>query len=170
MGIPDDYLIQPIKVVLTYLSSGFHNVLIEVARDEVGSASMPVRTMSKEVGDLFEIVGLARPEPISLISIEHQVAQKIHACTTPLVDGTNDRAHDLVDIQLCFENFTIDMSALDEVGRRLFALRGQGAWPPSVRSFETWPSLYSEAAGALSIRPLDEAIDWLAEILATFAE
>jgi len=159
--IPFDYLVLPIKVVLTYKSSVFQNVVVELVRDEVGSTLKPSIEIADEVCGLFETVGLATPKPIALISIEHQLVQKLHACTTPHSDGTNDRAHDLVDIQLLTADTTIDPMQVSEIGRRLFALRGQGVWPPTITAFDSWPQLYADAARGLPVRPLAEAIEWI---------
>ncbi len=163
--VPFDYRVLPIKVVLTYQSSEFQNVILELVRDEVGSTLAPSVQIANEVCELFEIVGLERPRPIALISIEHQIVQKLHACTTPHIDGTNDRAHDIVDIQLLAADTTIDFTQIDEIGRRLFTLRGQGMWPPTVQIFASWPQLYDNAARGLPVRPLSEAIDWLNGLL-----
>ncbi len=159
--VPFDYWVLPIKVVLTYRSSAFQNVVVELVRDEVGSTLTPSIEIADEVCKLFEIVGLATPRPIALISIEHQLVQKLHACSTPHSDGTNDRAHDLIDIQLLTADATIDSSQLSEIGKRLFALRGQGVWPPTITAFASWPQLYADAARGLPVRPLAEAIEWV---------
>jgi hypothetical protein len=50
---------------------------------------------------IFAKIGLDEPAPVPLMLVEHQLAQKLHACTwvNPKTNR-NDRAHDLVDLQI----------------------------------------------------------------------
>ena len=47
------------------------------------------------------LVGLPTSDPVPCMTLPWQIAQKMHACTDPVGEPrTNDRAHDLVDLQL----------------------------------------------------------------------
>jgi hypothetical protein len=90
-----------------------------------------------DAADWFADLGLPVPQLVPTLALKHQIAQKLHACTTP--DETawvNDRAHDLVDLQLA---------------ARIY--RG------SVR--QGWPARYSAEANGLDVLAnLDAAIAW----------
>ena len=65
--------------------------------------------------------------------VEHQVAQKIHACTlVGRKTHKNDRAHDLVDLQILDQEQGIDREKAAGVTKRLFAVRYTHPWPPVV--------------------------------------
>lgn len=59
--------------------------------------------------------GFGELEPVDLIDLEYQIAQKIHAVTDPAYA----RAHDLVDLQLLW-NATPDLSILHRLCMRTF--------------------------------------------------
>ena len=56
------------------------------------------------ISDWFTELGLPAPEPVPALPLDHQIAQKLHACTLPdNGDWTNDRSHDLVDVQIALD-------------------------------------------------------------------
>jgi hypothetical protein len=100
-GVPEDYVMQPFKIRLLYLGRHWLTVPFELGHDEINSTEIHDLCIAPDIVDLFATFGLDEPQPIPLLTVEHQIAQKLHACTT--LDGRtgkNDRAHDLVDLQI----------------------------------------------------------------------
>jgi hypothetical protein len=104
--------------------------------------------------DLFAELGLHVPRPVAVLPLHHQIAQKLHACTEP----GNERAHDLVDLQL--------IAALADDGLRrhddttTLRLPRQHAWPTAVVPGPNWATLYADAVAGLDVIPeLGEAVE-----------
>lgn len=144
-GVPAEYVMEPFRVALQYQGADYCTVAFELGHSEVGSAEDAVERLGTDVLAIFEEIGLPVPSPVSVIRVEHQVAQKIHACTSVGRDGTNSRAHDLVDIQILCGVEDIDYVEIGRTGLRLFAYRQQHTWPPKVVVHPGWESLYQAA-------------------------
>jgi len=120
-GVPTDYVMQPFRVRLAYLDRAWRSVPFELGHDEVGSTENPTIELADEIIDLFATIGLPPPAPVPVMRAEHQIAQKLHACTSPSGRGPSQRAHDLVDLQLLWRSPNLDLAAIDTIGQRLFA-------------------------------------------------
>lgn len=117
--------------------------------------------MSASIKELFARLGLPSPEPIPLLPVGHQIAQKLHACTWLDRNSENDRAHDLVDLQILLREEAPDLARVRTTARRLFASRGAQAWPPTVVAHMDWVSLYGAAAEGLDvIATVEDAVTW----------
>jgi len=117
---------------------------------------------------LFESLGLETPAPIPVLALDHQIAQKLHACTivNPKT-GQNERAHDLVDLQILEQEETIDMAAVAATAERLFAARQGHDWPPAVVQYDRWETIYTEAAAGLDvIDNVTDAVAWANDFIA----
>ena len=143
--VPEDYVMQPFDVRLAYEDRHWLTVTFELGRDEAGSTDAAVYRLADDILEIFSVLGLPEPEPLPLVTAEHQAAQKLHACTyvNPKTNR-NDRAHDLVDLQLLAEDEPIDPAELNSVAERLFAGRRQQQWPPTVVSYDGWQLLSQE--------------------------
>lgn len=152
------YVMQPVAVKLKYRGKPFMTVDLEVGYDELeATTSEPdEREMSDEVVDIFAQLGLARPAPVRVLPVHHQIAQKLHACSAP----GSQRAHDVVDLQL-LAGAVADPAQVAATSRRLFAFRAEHAWPPVVEEGTNWDTSYAEAAHGLELRSLPEAITWV---------
>jgi hypothetical protein len=167
--MPDGYRPHRFRLKLEFYGHSFCTVLVEVAAaellraDERGEIIHP-----SEPESWFETLGLPLPRPIAVLPLSHQLAQKIHACTAPNDEHwVNDRAHDLVDLQLGFELFEGSLAELQRVARRLFAARKRHSWPPTATLRSRWADLYNEAAASLSVRAsAEEAVAWLNQQIA----
>ena len=164
-NVPEVYVMLPVAVTLQYRGSSVGSVKLEIAIDEVDSLSRGTEVVAEDVVRLFTSVGLPPPKPVSVVSIEDQFVQKLHACTTPGAQGRFERAHDLVDLQLLCVNEELDLEQLNHVGRRLFAFRKRDQWPPTVVQHEGWDDLYAEASEGLGLLSLPEAVDWVNDIV-----
>lgn len=119
--VPDHYIMRPFTIRLLYRASWWRNVILELGHDEIDSTAEPELVASREAADVFARLGLPEPAPLRVLSLDHQVAQKLHACTSQPSSGTNQRARDLVDLQLVADQ--IELAAVAVTARRLFAAR-----------------------------------------------
>ncbi|MGL4745756.1 MAG: nucleotidyl transferase AbiEii/AbiGii toxin family protein [Dermatophilaceae bacterium] len=156
-GVPRAYVMQPLRVKLRFRRRPFVTVDLEVGPDELGATTEPAEfALPAEVTALFAELGLAAPAPIRVLPLHHQVSQKLHACTEP----GNERAHDLVDLQLVRE-YT-DAAHVASTTRRLFAFRRAHTWSSArVTPGDRWSTLYDIAAVGLPVvGTMDEAAEW----------
>lgn len=148
--------------ILNCKSRQWLTVRFELGRDEVGSTEFRESRLAPDIIQLFDEMGLPEPEALPVLATEHQVAQKLHACTyISAKTGRNERAHDLVDLQLLDQEENINMAELHEVGTRLFASRRAQEWPPTILAYDGRNTLYSDAAEGLQVLPdVSAAIEW----------
>jgi hypothetical protein len=166
--VPPDYVMQPFEIRLAYQSRHWLTVEFELGHDEVGSTDDRDLRIANDIVEIFATIGLEEPAPIPLMLVEHQVAQKLHACTwvNPKTNR-NDRAHDLVDLQILEQEETIHYAELREIGARLFAARRAQGWPPTVVEYDDWDTIYAEAAEGLDVLPtVTEAVAWVNDLIA----
>lgn len=161
--VPDPYRPYRLEVKLAYRGqAGVGTVTLEVAVEEVDALD-DVETVASDDGlAIFDAVGLPRPHPVPVLTLPHQIAQKLHACTTPDVDGwVNDRAHDLVDLQLAWDDYRGSLAEIRAACERLFAARQRHSWPPTVTARDGWAQRYAEESGGLEVvADIDEASTW----------
>lgn len=156
-GIPFEYVMQPLDVKLRYRGQPWYTILVEVGHNEIGDAEEADRIpLPSEIVQTFDKLGFPDPEPIPLMPLKYQVAQKLHGLTAK----DSDRVRDVIDLQL-IARAGIDLSAVRPICEQLFAYRKCQPWPPKVEKGKDWDSLYNAARGALPVCPtVDEAIDW----------
>lgn len=166
-GVPDDYVMQPFILRLSYLGKHWLSITFELGRDEVGSTEYPDIRIADDLIELFSQIGLPTPSPVAILAAEHQIAQTLHACTSiNRRTGRNERAHDLVDLQILFKAETIDLAAVATIGTRLFAARRAQPWPPTVVAYDEWPTIYAEAAHGLPVlADVTAAVDWANDLI-----
>lgn len=163
--VPQAYVMRPFTIELSYNRSSWIKVPLEVAHDELGSAADAEMIPPAQAAQLFATLGLPDPGPVPVIRAEYQVAQKLHACTTPQAAGSNDRARDLVDLQLLADR--IDLGKTREIAVRIFKYRQGGPWPPTVVEHVGWSELYDEAATGLAVLPsVTDAVQWVNNLIA----
>lgn len=165
-GVPAAYVMQPMTVKLAYHRKPLTTVDVEVGYDELeATTSEPAELqLPGEVSTLFADLGLAAPQPVRVLPVHHQIAQKLHACT----ENGNERAHDLVDLQLLAP--LADDALVAATVRRLFAFRHQHIWPSVVVAGPAWPALYADAAEGLNVLPdVAAAVAWTNEYIVRLA-
>lgn len=167
-GVPEEYVMQPFDIRLSYLGRHWLTVRFELGRDEVGSTEEVEIRLAHDILDLFSAIGLPEPQPLPVLAVEHQIAQKLHACTSvnPKT-GANERAHDLVDLQILEQEETIDMTAVNALATRLFNARRGTPWPPTVQAHEGWDTIYASAADGLNVlEDVHAAVRWANDFIA----
>lgn len=170
-GVPDDYVMQPFLIRLAYTGRHWLTVRFELGHDEIGSTERRELHIAPDIVDLFASLGLDEPDPIPLLAVDHRIAQKLHACTAVSpAGGRNDRAHDLVDLQILAQDERLDMSVIGATSQRLFAARRSQQWPPTVVAYEGWDTIYAEAADGLDVfENVADAIAWANAFIADAA-
>lgn len=167
-GVPEEYVMQPFVIRLAYKGRHWLAVPFELGRDEIGSTEQHEPRIADDIVELFDTLGLDTPDPIPVLALDHQIAQKLHACTSiNATTGGNDRAHDLVDLQILDQEETIDMSAVAATAERLFTARRSHPWPPTVVVHDGWDTIYAEAADGLDvIDNITDAVAWANDFIA----
>lgn len=165
-AVPPEYVMRPFRIALAYKGSAWVTIDFELGRDEVGSTAAPEYRIAEGVVNLFAALGLARPGPIPLLPVDHQIAQKLHACTWVGDGRGNARAHDLVDLQVLVREENPDLAAAGVTASRLFASRRAQSWKPVVVAYDGWGSIYAAAAEGLDVlETVEQAIAWANEEL-----
>ena len=173
--VPPDHRPHRVEVKLDVEGRGFGTVQLEAAIEEAGGRQATDSIVSADGAGIFEAVGLPAPGPITVLTLPMQVAQKLHACTAPdTVDWKNDRAHDLIDLQLIA--LDLDDRQLPEVREtceRPFRSRTGHDWPPTITARQGWPLRYSEERAHVEAdvhEDLDQAVAWANEFIARVAQ
>jgi len=162
--VPSHYVMQPFAVKLTYKGKSFRTVDFELGHDELEAAADPEYMIDESSRQMFADLGLADPQPIPLLPLSYQIAQKLHACTAP---GRNERAHDLVDLQILERAAHLDLVAIRAIALRLFPYRSTHTWPPTVDMHNGWDTIYDSAADGLNVfSDIGTAIQWANDLIA----
>ncbi|MDR0852816.1 MAG: nucleotidyl transferase AbiEii/AbiGii toxin family protein [Clostridiales Family XIII bacterium] len=163
-NVPDEYIMQPFEIKVTYNGKSWVTVPLEIGHDEIGDTTDPDYLISEDIVNLFEQLGFPAPKPIALLPIHHQIAQKLHA-----VSGEgSERAHDLIDLQVIEKNEKINYALTKEACLRLFESRKMQSWPPTIVKGTNWESLYDAQLLGLDALPnVDEAINWTNALIRT---
>lgn len=128
----------------------------------LGDANDPDYSMSKEMEGLFTALGFPKPNPVPLMALHFQIAQKLHCAS----EEGSERAHDLVDLQIAVTEGKIDLTKTRTTCERLFAYRKQQPWPPIITVNPQWPELYDAAKRNLSVLPsVEAAVVWTNELI-----
>lgn len=162
-GVPADYIMQPFDIKVAYRGRAWMTVRLEVGHDEIGDTLAPEEQLAADLAQVFEALGLPEPQPVPVLRIDHQAAQKLHACSAP----GSERAHDLVDLQLLMDgDQLVDLGAVRATCERLFTSRRAHPWPPTITAGPGWTSIYATAAEGMECRQsLDEAVAWANDLV-----
>ncbi|MFZ2560520.1 MAG: nucleotidyl transferase AbiEii/AbiGii toxin family protein [Candidatus Nanoperiomorbaceae bacterium] len=165
-AVPTAYVMQPFDVKLDYRGRPWCTVKFELGHNELGDAEQPEYQLSNSLAGLFTEVGLEEPKPVPVMRADHQVAQKLHAASSP----DSERAKDLVDLQLLDKGEDLDLTQVAETCIRLFDYRRQQPWPPTIHVGDQWDTLYAEAAEDTDVLPtVEEAVAWANELIQRIA-
>ena len=162
-GVPAAYVMQPFEIKLAYNQKSWLTVPLEIGHNEICDADEPEYGISKDIVKLFAALGFPAPDPIALMPLHHQIAQKLHGVSEP----GSGRPHDLIDLQVITSESKIDYPKTKETCVRLFAYRDLQAWPPVIVKGEDWDSLYaSQTVGLSVLESVGEAIVWANDLIA----
>ncbi len=160
-GVPFDYVMQPVDVKLRYKNNSWCKVSLEISHNEAGAADeSELVDAPVEVLRVFRELGFPAPSPVALITMEHQLAQKLHGASDP--SERNGRAHDLIDIQLIMRGGSVDLAKVGGICRSLFPLRRRQLWPAPVVVRDGWGKIYEAQSRGLDVLPtVEEAAEWV---------
>lgn len=132
---------------LSYMARPFVSVPIEVSPVEAGNAE----SYDLVGSEAFALVGLPKACAVPCMTLPWQIAQKVHACTDPVEPPrTNDRAHDLVDLQILEALVSSETLSTTRVAcLAVFDARESHSWPPILVAPEHWPAIYDRALEGL---------------------
>lgn len=164
-GVPFEYVMQPVDLKLRYKGQPWCTVNIEISHDEAGSSTKYDRVSPpEEVQEMFRRLGFPNPNPVALITLEHQMAQKLHAVSNP--SSRNQRAHDLVDLQIIMKEGEVDLSKVQAICRSLFAHRRMHPWPTHISMRDAWRTIYDVQKRDLDVlENLEDAVAWANELI-----
>lgn len=96
--------------------------------------------------DWLAYCGITAPK-MRMISVEQQLAEKIHAYSLPREHGLNSRAKDLVDVLLLTQLRKIDLAKFNEVIKKVFRIRGTHPLPKLLQTPPSdWEILFKDLA------------------------
>lgn len=161
-GVPPAYVMQPFDLKLDYLGQPWRTVKFELGHNEIDDAVDPELRIAADLVELFTDLGLPAPGPVPVMRADHQVAQKLHAVSSP----GSDRVRDLVDLQLLDAGEKFDHAAVARTCERLFVYRQRQLWPTRITIGTEWDTLYAAAAEDLDVLPtVNEAATWTDEFI-----
>lgn len=160
-GIPEEYVMQPYEVKLDYLGKPWCTVPLEIGSNEIGDADIIEWAELDDASRLFMAMDFPSPGKAPLMPLNHQIAQKLHAASSP-----GDRARDLIDLQLIIRRSMVDFAAVRSTCERLFSYRKAQAWPPTIVAQEGWKELYKELSEGLPVvNDVEDAVVWTNELI-----
>lgn len=142
---------------IRYRGKPFVSIPIEVSPVEAGNAD----GCDKVPSDALALVGLPASADVPCMTLPWPVAQKLHACTASFEKPrTNDRAHDIVDLQI-LEALIADQSlaATRSACVAVFTARAKHDWPPVIAAQPHWGPIYALALEGLDGLGLLPAVD-----------
>lgn len=160
-----EYVMHPYRVSLAFLGVPWGAIDVEVSDPELEIDTHVHRELDGKLIEFGDLFGFGELQPVNLVSLEYQIAQKIHALTDP----DYVRAHDLVDLQLLW-SIGPNLNELRDLCKRTFAWRRQQSWPPlPVRPMSDWALAYTDARAETEVNgetpvlaDINEARAWLA--------
>lgn len=163
-----EYAMHSYRVSLAFLGSSWGALDVEVSDPEIDAHAQTREEIDGELVQFGARFGFGEVQPVELVDLEYQIAQKLHAVTDPAYV----RAHDLVDLQLLW-NAGPDLPSVHRLCVRTVDWRRQQAWPPfPLRPMGGWELAYAEARGETQVDgqtpvlpDITAARDWLGQII-----
>ena len=169
--VPGKYVMRPYDAKLKYMGRPWQTIRIEIGHNEIGDAVEYEEFLPEELADAFEQMQFPRPQPLRVMKLSYQIAQKLHA----LSEEGSDRAHDLIDLMLIGRQSQLDFVDIKSKCMRLFDYRRKQAWPPEIKKGDEWDAKYDAALGTIRdnsdiCRTVDEAVAWTNEFVAKIVQ
>jgi predicted nucleotidyltransferase component of viral defense system len=122
-----------VDVSIAYRGRGFQTIQIDL-----GPADEPtVDLIAPAIRGVAEL-GIPVTSPVHCITLDIQIAQKLHACTNPRVVEAENRARDILDIVFLDMLGQLDPELVRLACIRIFEQRAEHAWPPLVEVPSAW--------------------------------
>lgn len=167
-----EYVMHPYRVSIAFLGSAWGALNVEVSDPEIEPHAHTRKEIDGELVQFGAYFGFGELQPVELVDVEYQIAQKLHAVTDPVYV----RAHDLVDLQLLW-NAGPDLPSLHRLCVSTFDWRRQQAWPPlPLRTMDGWELAYADARAETEVdgqtpvlSDIAAAREWLSQIIDVIA-
>lgn len=169
--VPGKYVMRPYDAKLKYMGRPWQTIRIEIGHNEIGDADEYEEFLPEELVNAFEQMQFPRPQPLRVMKLSYQIAQKLHA----LSEEGSDRAHDLIDLMLIDRQSQLDFVDIKSKCVRLFDYRRKQAWPPEIRKGDEWYAKYEAALGTVRdnsdiCHTVDEAVVWVNKFIAQIVQ
>jgi len=141
MNIPNTNPVpQQCKIQLEYKNKPFMSIPFELSQMDEETAQL-----LEEIENRIDITPaqLEAVNRVLVLGVPAQIAQKIHACTK-VVNETNGRVHDLYDIAMLEPLVIDDIDKLKKACQQVFEKRATHSWPPKLKEWEHWPTLWEQ--------------------------
>lgn len=122
-----------VDLAIAYRSRGVQTIQVDLGPADEATVDL-VAPAIRGVAEL----GIPVTSPVRCITLDIQVAQKLHASTNPRVLQSENRARDIMDIVLLDELGQLDPKAVQIACVRVFERRAEYAWPPLIELPATW--------------------------------
>jgi hypothetical protein len=114
--------------------------------------------------------GLDGPDRVPCLGVRYQIAQKVHACSEPPLEGKdeNPRFHDLIDLIFLRDLVAADgWPAVRRACVDTFESRAKHAWPPELVVYLSWPAAFAALATdqGFDITDVEEAARQVREMI-----
>lgn len=167
-----EYVMHPYRVSIAFLGAAWGALDVEVSDPEINPDAHTRKEIDGELVQFGAYFGFGDLQPVELVDLEYQIAQKLHAVTDPAYF----RAHDLVDLQLLW-GAGPDLPVLKRLCERTFDWRRQQVWPPlPLRPMDGWEIAYADAraetevGGTTPVLPdVTAAREWLTQVIRVIA-
>lgn len=157
-GVPHEYVMQPFTIHLNYCGKSWCSIRLELGHNEIGDADeADLSPVAPDIVEIFRELDFPEPQPIPLMPLKYQIAQKLHGLSAP----GSTRVRDLIDLQLIMGKSDVDLATTKDICLRLFAYRKCHSWPPEIAKGEDWDVQYQGQKYNLPVLPtVDEAVAW----------
>lgn len=165
-GIPETYKIKRLNVQVFIKGSLWRTVRLELGIDELEMYELTDQIApSAEILELLELAEIPAVSFPSFLSIEYQIAQKLHGITEP----DSDRGHDLYDIWLLIQLREIDPRIINGLIVRTFAYRKTHPWTGEILATAKLETSYEESVRDIQTAPhFVDALNAVNQKLMTF--
>lgn len=167
-----EYVVHPYRVSIAFLGNAWGALDVEVSDPEIDPYAHTRKDIDGELVQFGAYFSFGDLQPVELVDLEYQIAQKLHAVSDPAYE----RAHDLVDLQLLWDAGP-DLPVLQGLCLRTFDWRRQQAWPPlPLRPMDGWELAYADARAETEVDSqtavlpdIAAAREWLNQVIDAIA-
>lgn len=119
-----------LELAIRYRTRAWQTIDVDLGPSGTGAVELVIPTIRGVAA-----MGLRVPSPVRCMNLSEQVAQKLHACTGPYSQG---RARDVLDILLIELLGKLDVPAVRDAAKKVFAARATHAFPPAIQIPNEW--------------------------------
>ena len=131
-----------LKLAVSYLSSAWTTIAVDIARAEPGEAEIEWLPAIP----LTNAFGITGPVDLPCLPLRFHIAQKLHGMTLPpRARRRNERFRDLIDL-LLIEELVTDYTRLRKACEMVFGSRGTHVWPPPLAVPPYWLEPFARLA------------------------